>query len=126
MIPLKIDLNNNAVLARLYENNTTENSVFFGCTERAIQKAKKHSKYLEYAQTRNEQSTERLNYAVNRAVDCLISLLNSDNEIIRLNTCKAIIGAYTGLKPYTAINEPFVNVDKVIVAIAKTANNESE
>ena len=122
---MKINLNKTEVLKRLYEQTTAENAKFFGCTVRAVEIAKNTDKFKEYSFTRNQETTELLQYATNTAVNALVSLLSSDNENIRLNACKAIIGAYVSLKPYSTATNEFYNVDKILVAIQKTAENET-
>lgn len=119
---MKVDLNKPQVLERLFTRNNTDNANYFDVSVRAVQKAKSSQKFIEYKRIRTAETLDVLDNAFNLAVNRLISLLDSENERIVLDTAKTLVGAYQGLKTDTPDN--FAYVDSVIVSIRKCAERE--
>ncbi len=119
---MKIDLNNLETLEHLYTCSTLENARYYGVTIRAVEKAKTSQKFVEYRTKRTIETAEKLSNATETAVNALISLLESENERIVLETAKTIIGYSQGVR--TDISE--LRVERVLVAIKETAEKETK
>lgn len=119
---MKINLNDNSHLERLFACSNTENANYFGVSVRAVQKAKTSQKYIEYRNQRNTETSELLTYGFNKAVLALVGLLDNTDDRIVIQSAKTLITAYQGQK--MAISDNWVNVDKILVSIKECSENE--
>lgn len=119
---MKINLNDNIHLERLFTCSNTENANYFGVSIRAVQKAKTSQKYIEYKNQRNTETSDLLAYGFNKAVMALVGLLDNTDDKIVIQAARTLITAYQGQK--TAISDSWVNVDKILVSIKEFSENE--